>query len=134
MPGPPSPGTDVEIWLIETAVAMHELYRQIVGRAFWDIHIDRPGMSSEVIAALAGVAAQRHRFNSELANTAWSALGGKRSPPEWVIAAFDLQLSAFATNAMAAYRHAQQAGHVSGRILWAVLSTALAEQREVARR
>jgi hypothetical protein len=45
-----------------------------------------------------------------------------------VIDAFVLQLSAFATNAMIAYS-TDEAGKVSGRILWAVLSAAGAERR-----
>jgi hypothetical protein len=129
MPGPPSPGADVHAWLTESAVALHGLNREVIGRAFWDIHIQRPGTSPEVTAALADVRIRRDQYAQDLATAAWRALGGKRVLPQWVIDAFVLQLSAFATNALATYS-TQEAGRVSAQILWTVLSAALGEQRQ----
>jgi len=129
MPGPPAPGADVRAWLTESAVALHALNREVIGRAFWDIHIQRPGTWPEVTAALSDVTARRDQWARELATGAWRALGGKRTPPQWVIDAFALQLSGFATNAMAKYS-TQEAGRVSAQILWTVLSTALSAQQQ----
>jgi len=129
MPGPPPPGDDIEKWLIDTAVTMHELYRELVGRAFWDIHIERPGTPPEVVSALSDVPSFRRRYVTRLAAAAWEPLGGKGLPPEWVVDAFVLQLSGFASNAMATYS-SQKAGEVSARILWVVLQGALAESHE----
>ena len=127
-PGPPAPEADVETWLRESAVTLHELNRQLLGRAFWDVFVERPGTSPEVTAALADWAIRRRRFADEFTGATWSALGGRGVPPNWLVDAFLLQLSAFATNAMAAY-DTEEAGRVSTRILWAVLTTALAQQR-----
>ncbi len=130
IPGPPAPGDDVEQWLVNTAVTMHEIYSEFVGRAFWDVHIVRPGMAPAVAAALAEVSSLRKRYATQLASAAWEALGGTGTPPDWVIDAFMLQLSAFATNAMATYS-SQKAGEVSARILWVVLVAAVAERQGI---
>src|ERR1039458_5917585 len=39
MPSVPSPESDVEAWLTDSVVALHQVTRQLLGRAFWDIHI-----------------------------------------------------------------------------------------------
>ena len=126
IPGPPAPGADVRAWLTEAAVDLHDISRQVIGRAFWDVHVARPGTSPEVTAALSELTVRRDRYAHDLATAAWRALGGKRVPPQWVIDAFVLQLSAFATNALAAY-DTEEAGRVSAQILWVVLSAAVAE-------
>jgi AcrR family transcriptional regulator len=128
MPAPPSPGTDVEAWLRASSIAIHRLLRDVVGRAFWDIHIERPGTSPEVTVALAITLSERRRHASGLASGAWVALGAPGEPPPWVLDAFILQLSGFATNAMVEY-DTEKAGHVSARILSSVLSSAIEEQR-----
>lgn len=124
-PEPPAPGTDVRAWLRTTAVTVHQVVRELVGRAFWDVHIDRPDRSSEVTAALGDVASLRSALDSTLAVGAWRELGGTGEPPPWVVEAFSLQLSTFATNVLAAHS-AEGAGEICAQILWAVLTDALA--------
>jgi len=128
MPDLPSPGADVKTWLWESAVAIHELNKKVIGRAFWDFYVDRPGTPPEVTATMADLTARRAHYAHERATAAWSLLGGDGDPAQWVIDSFVLQLSSFATNALVAYDTAE-AGRVSAQIIWAVLSTALAEQR-----
>jgi AcrR family transcriptional regulator len=122
MPGPPEPGADLQIWLRETAVTLHELNARLMGMVFWDMNVDRPGISP----------AERHRrrigYASQIARHAWHAADGAGRPPPWVVDAFALQLSGFATNCLAGY-NAEKAGRVSARILSAVLATALAEEQ-----
>jgi AcrR family transcriptional regulator len=129
IPAPPTPGMDMDVWLTETSVAMHALLRQVIGRAFWDVHVVRPGTTPEVIEALSALSTERRRHALTLAGGAWSVLGGQGDVASWVVDAFILQLSGFATNAMAAY-DAHEAGRVSARILSSVLASALAEQRD----
>ncbi len=43
IPGPPSPGVELETWLKETALTMHDLNGRVMGRAFWDMNVARPG-------------------------------------------------------------------------------------------
>jgi len=124
LPGLPTPGTDVEGWLRESAVAMHRLNRQVVGRAFWDFHVDRPGTPPELRAELAVLRTWRYDVAHGYASAAWSVLGGEPPAAPWVIDAFVLQLSAFASNAMTPH-DGERAGVSSARILWAVLSAAL---------
>jgi AcrR family transcriptional regulator len=122
IPEGPDPETDLLTWLTETAVTLHELNSGLVGRAFWDLHVERPGISP----------AERHRQRvghaARIARHAWRAGQGAGSPPTWVIDAFALQLSGFATNCLMGY-NAEKAGRVSARVLQAVLAAALAEER-----
>lgn len=129
VPGPPAAGEDVEAWLTAASVSLHEAQREIVGRAFWDVHVDRPGTAPEVKAAMGDVAALRRRVTFDLADAAWSELGAQGTPPEWVREAFSLQLSGFATNVLVEHS-AQQAGQICARILWTVLCEATRQQRE----
>jgi hypothetical protein len=92
---------------------------------FWDVHIERPGTSPEVTAVIRDLTNRRLRYATQLSTAAWRALGGRRGPPRWVIDAFVLQLSPFAANALMAYS-TSDAADVSARILWAVLSQAVA--------
>jgi AcrR family transcriptional regulator len=130
MPGPPAAGADVRDWLTEYTTSLHELLRQVIGRAFWDIHIGQPDVPQELNEAMTALTARRRRYADERATAAWRALGGKGAVPPWVIEAFAIQCSAFATNAMAMY-DIEKAGHLTAQILWAVLSAALTEQRQV---
>jgi len=122
MPGPPGPGADLETWLRETAVTFHDLNARLMGRAFWHMNVERPGISP----------AERDRrrvgYATQMARYAWHSAGGVGRPPSWVVDAFALQLSGFATNCLAAYS-AEKAGRVSARVLSAVLATALAEEQ-----
>lgn len=128
IPEPPPPGTDIQQWLSDTVVLLHTLVRELLGRAFWDIHIDRPGTPSEVAAAIDDIAIQRRRFASELASCTWTALGGEGDVPGWVVDTFSLQVSGFATNALPQYS-AQETGRLSAQILWIVLAEAIAEAK-----
>ncbi len=122
MPGPPVPGADLETWLRETAVTFHDLNARVMGRAFWDMNVERPGISP----------AERDRrrvgYAIQIARYAWHAAGGSGRPPSWVVDAFALQLSGFATNCLTGHS-AEKAGRVSARVLGAVLATALAEEQ-----
>jgi AcrR family transcriptional regulator len=130
MPSAPPPGTDAETWLTDALVNLHEVTRTLLGRAFWDIHIDRPNTPTEVTDALAKVVVERYRFASDLANSAWRAVGGSGTPPTWVTDAFTFHVSGFATFALAKYS-ATETGRLSARILWVVLQAAVEQQREV---
>ena len=122
MPGPPSPGADLETWLRDTAVTLHDLNARLMGKAFWDMNVERPGISP----------AERDRrrvgYATQIARYAWHAAAGAGRPPSWVVDAFALQLSGFATNCLAGY-NAEKAGRVSARVLSAVLASALADEQ-----
>lgn len=120
IPGPPAPGVDLETWLRETALTMHDLNSRLMGRAFWDTNIERPGITP----------AERDRrrigYAAQLARHAWGLAGGDGRPPSWVVDAFALQLSGFATNCSNDYS-VEKAAKVTARILIAVLTSALAD-------
>jgi AcrR family transcriptional regulator len=122
MPGPPAPGQSLDAWLNETAVTLHQLNLGLMGRAFWDMSVDRPGISAEENERL------RMGYAARLARYAWRGSRGRGQPPPWVVDAFALQLSGFATNCFQSY-NAEKTGRVSARILKAVLVAALAEEK-----
>jgi len=130
IPDAPPPGTDARAWLTGVLVNLHQVTRQLLGRAFWDIHIDRPNTPKEVTDALARVVVERYRFAGDLASAAWHAAGGTMDPPVWVTDAFTFHGSGFATFALAKYS-ATETGQLSARILWLVLTAAVDEQRHL---
>lgn len=122
MPVEPAAGTDLESWLEETAVALHDLNARLLGRAFWDLHVERPGMTPELRTR------RRRGFSSQVAGQAWHLAGGEGSPPAWVVEAFALQMSPFATNCLEGYS-TEEAGRISSLILSAVLTAAVTRPR-----
>ncbi len=121
VPGPPPPGADLESWLRETAATLHDKNARLMGKAFWDMNIDRPGISC------AERDRRRMAYATQIGRHAWRLAGGTGRPPSWVVDAFALQLSAFATNCLTEY-NAERAARVTTRILIAVLGAALAEE------
>jgi AcrR family transcriptional regulator len=121
VPGPPPPGAELETWLRETAATMHDLNARLMGQAFWDMNIERPGITP----------AERNRrrvtYATQIAHHAWRMAEGRGRPPSWVVDAFALQLSGFATNCLAGYP-ADKAGRVTARVLHCVLAAAVAEE------
>jgi AcrR family transcriptional regulator len=121
LPRPPEPETPLDTWLFEAATTYHELNARLVGRAFWDIHIQRPGVAPEVLAALADVSTRRYGWATQVATDALHKAGGSGAPPAWVVDAFALHLSAFATFAIANHTP-EHAGRVCSQVLSAVLA------------
>jgi diguanylate cyclase (GGDEF)-like protein len=120
MPKPPPPGTKLESWLVEIAVALHEANAKLLGKAFWQFNQDHPGTTP------AQRTERRRGFATRAASHAWRLAGGTGKPPAWVVDAFALQLSAFATNCLEGYS-SKEAGLISARILTAVVKVATAK-------
>jgi AcrR family transcriptional regulator len=128
VPRPPKPDADVHEWLEESAIAMHRLFRDVIGRAFWDLYTKGPSLPPAIAERVAGALDLRHRYASDLAAAAWTALEGEGEPPTWVADVFSMNLSGFATNSLPHYS-AEETGRLSARILWLALDVALEEQR-----
>jgi AcrR family transcriptional regulator len=128
IPTAPSPDQDVETWLIESTVAVHEIFRSSLGRAFWDLHVDRPRISEDVTDFIAKTPQIRQRIASTALSDAWRALDAEGEPPSWLLDTFSIHLSGFATFAHA-YRTPRETGELSARILWITLNQAVREAR-----
>lgn len=91
---------DLDRWLEELAVTIHTRSARIFGVAFWDIHAP----SAKVSQALDDVAVFRRRYRlggvGFLADLAWRTAGGVGEPPQDLVLAFALNLSAFTTQAL----------------------------------
>ncbi len=128
MPRPPEPGSDVHQWLEASAITVHRLFRDLIGRAFWDLYTKGPSLPPAVAERLANALNVRHQYATDLAAAAWKALDGQGEPPTWVCDAFSMNLSGFATNSLPHYS-AEETGRLSAHLLWLVLDIALEEQR-----
>lgn len=125
----PSSGEDPERYLVELLRTTHRLNTES-GRLYWEIATLRPDQPGDLAAAAAERLKARTRFVHASSTTLWRMLGGRGRPPEWVVDAFALHLSAFATQALAGdfSRSPEQVADVSARVLTAALRLAVSEQ------
>jgi len=93
-------GADLDGWLTDLASVAHARNVEIVGEAFWDIHIS----SRETSEVLAEVNHLRRDFRVRgvryLTQRAWTAAGGRGEPPRSLLLAFALYLSGFCTKGL----------------------------------
>ena len=82
------------------AITVHTRNAEIFGEAFWDIHAP----SRITSAVLSGLNALRRDSRTRgvqfLSTLAWQKAGGTGEPPEGLVLAFALNLSAFTTQAL----------------------------------
>ena len=120
--------TDVNRWLEALAVTIHTRMAEVFGSAFWDIYAPpRPG--SEALAEVAELCrGYRLRGMQYMAALAWRSAGGAGEPPEDLILAFALHLSAHTTQALMADFGCSptQVGLLCSRMLQGVLHQAVA--------
>jgi AcrR family transcriptional regulator len=128
VPKAPTAEEDLQTWLIESTVSVHELFRSSLGRGFWDLHVDRPRISQDVADFIAKTPQIRHRIASSALNDAWRALSADGEPPSWLLDTFSIHLSGFATFAHA-NRTARETGELSAKVLWITLNQAVRDSR-----
>jgi len=131
VPKAPSADEDLESWLIESTVSVHEIFRSSLGRAFWDLHVDRPRISDDVTDFIAKTPQIRRRIASTALNDAWRALDAPGEPPSWLLDTFSIHLSGFAAFAHV-YRTPRETGELSAKILWITLNHAVRDARTAA--
>jgi hypothetical protein len=113
------------------AVAAHTRNVEILGNAFWDLH-----STSKMSKTLAELGAQRREYRRKairsLTTLAWRSGGGTGAPPQDLLLAFGLNLSAFTTHALIADfdRTPAQIGTLTADILKMHLRRAVESQRE----
>ena len=96
----PLPGDDLDSWIEDLAVTVHTRTAHVVGAAFWDIHAPRAD-ASEVLSEMDAERREvRVRGMQTLVKVVWRMAGGTGEPPEDLVLAFALYLSAFATQAL----------------------------------
>jgi len=122
-------GTDIEEWLTEILVAAHRLNAKN-GRIYWELHALGPELDGELAAVAAERRAGRDRFVERVCGNAWKQSGGAGKPPDWLLDAFAIHLSAFATQALIGDfgRSSEEAGRSSAKVLLASLEVALRER------
>ena len=117
-----------ESWLASTAARVHELNAHLLGRGFWDVHIQRSERAPEVAAAIAERLGRRMALMGQLANAAWRAKGGRGEAPRSVVDAFAVLMSAFTFAATESFQ-TEDASKLSAHILSVVLSEAVSQQQ-----
>jgi AcrR family transcriptional regulator len=128
VPRAPTADEDLETWLIESTVNVHEIFRSSLGRGFWDLHVDRPRISEDVTEFIAKTPEIRRRIASSALNDAWCALNAEGEPPSWLLDTFSIHLSGFATFAHA-HRTPRETGELSAKVLWITLNQAARDSR-----
>ncbi|MGD0380062.1 MAG: helix-turn-helix domain-containing protein [Acidimicrobiales bacterium] len=122
---------DLDAWLEKLAVTVHTRTARIFGRAFWDIHAPNPTAS----AALSELAVFRRQYRLQgvgyLTAVAWRTAGGVGDPPEDLVLAFALNLSAFTTHSLMIDfdKNPTEVGVLTADILKAFVRTAVEDQR-----
>jgi AcrR family transcriptional regulator len=118
---------DLEVWLRELASTVHLRNAEIVGNAFWDIHIPRADPSEPLGEVERLRRHQRTQGVRHVARLAWRAANGEGEPPDDVVLAFALNFSAFTTHAlMGAFDQTpEQIGALTAEILLTVLRRAV---------
>lgn len=98
--GLPSPEDDLEGWIDGLALTIHTRNAEILGEAFWDIHT--PSRTASAVLREVGSLRRQHRTRGVrlLTMLAWRTAGGVGDPPEDLMFAFALNLSAFTTQAL----------------------------------
>ena len=96
----PSPADDLDGWLEALAVAAHTRNVEILGNAFWDLHAQNGKMSAILTELGAFRREYRRKAMRSLTALAWRSAGGTGEPPEDLVLAFALNLSAFTTQAL----------------------------------
>jgi len=134
MEGLPPPTDDLQGWLEGLASTVHRRNAEILGEAFWDIHAPNVN-ASEVLCEVAALRRDyRVRGVRHVAGLAWRSAGGTGEPPEALVSAFALHLSAFATHALMVDfdQTPAQVGALTSDILQRLLRSAVDEQRSTA--
>jgi len=122
---------DLDSWVDGVASTFHTRSCEIFGAAFWDIHAP-PTNTSEVLCEVDAL--RRHyrvRGMRYLSTVVWQSAGGVGEPPDDLVLAFALNLSAFTTQALMADfdQTPAQIGALTADILKTLVRRAVAAQR-----
>jgi hypothetical protein len=129
--GLPQSVDDLGSWLESLSVTIHTRTARIFGRAFWDIHAPS-GKGTEALSELASLRRQfRLQGVGYLTALTWRTAGGVGEPPEELVLAFALNLSAFTTQALMIDfdRTPAEVGKLTANILKACVAHAIEAQR-----
>jgi AcrR family transcriptional regulator len=124
----PATGAALEEWLEEALVAVHGMNARH-GRIYWEL-----AFAPDLHGELADVAETRRQARRQLVRRftdwAWTAGGGGGRPPVWLLDAFAVHLSAFATQALIGDfgRRPEEIGRSAARALSAAVRQAVAER------
>jgi AcrR family transcriptional regulator len=121
----PEPDASLEVWLPELLLEVHRLNAEL-GRAYWEL----ASLGDTLTGELAEVAAERRigrkRLVSAVTKGAWNLAGGQGRHPRWLVDAFAVHLSAFATRSLTADfdRTVEEVSAMSAQVLLMAVRTA----------
>jgi len=120
---------DLERWLLDALVTAHRLNARH-GRIYWELAGPGPALEGEIADVAAERRAGRIALVRRFSGTLWRAAGGEGIPPPWLADACAVQLSAFATHALAGDfgRNPDEIGRVCAQTLAAAARAAVAER------
>src|ERR1700691_4097329 len=97
----PEPDATLDVWLPELLIEVHRL-NAVMGRAYWELASSVDTLSGELAEVAAERLIGRKRLVSAVTRGAWDLAGGVGRYPRWLLDAFAVQLSAFATRCLVA--------------------------------
>jgi AcrR family transcriptional regulator len=114
----PEPGATLEVWLPELLVEVHRLNAEM-GRAYWELASAVDTLSGELAEVAAERLNGRKRLVAAVTRGAWDLAGGLGRYPRWLLDAFAVHLSAFATRSLVADfdRTADEVSAMSAQVL-----------------
>jgi AcrR family transcriptional regulator len=127
----PEPGATLDVWLPELLVEVHRLNAEM-GRAYWELASSGDTLTGELAEVAAERLIGRKRLVSAVTRGSWDLAGGVGRYPGWLLDAFAVHLSAFATRSLVADfgRTADEVSAMSAQVLLMAVRAA-AEQVEL---
>lgn len=124
----PAPDARLDEWLEEALVAVHRMNARH-GRIYWELAF-APDLEGELAEVVDTRRSARRQLVRRFTDWAWKAGGGGGRPPAWLVDAFAVHLSAFATQALVDDfgRRPDDVGWVAARALSAAVKQAVADR------
>lgn len=124
----PAPGVEIQAWLEDVLVAVHRMNAGH-GRIYWELAF-ADALSEPLREADEARRNARRIFVEKLTRASWHSAGGRGREPEWLLDAFAVHLSVYATAALHHEfgRSPEAAGRSAARVLGAALERAVQER------
>ena len=122
----PVPGDDLSAWIDALCAYVHKENLEVFGQGFWDVALSVHKLTGGLVDFASERRWLRGRWSRVFAEQAWRAAGRNGEPPQVLVEAFDVHLTAFATNAFLAIGYSlDEVATTSAGLLKAVLAGAL---------
>jgi len=122
----PALSGDVGAWIDSLCEYVHKDNAELFGQGFWDLALSATKLTGGLVDLVSDRRWLRGRWSRVFAERAWHASGRTDDPPAVLRQAFDVHLTAFATNALLAIGYSiDEVASTTAGLLKAVLAGAI---------